>query len=58
VGAQPEFGPRDFEPIGRERVRLEAVTGSQGALGRWIDRIRREPKKWAAIARVLLASSP
>jgi RND family efflux transporter MFP subunit len=50
VGAQPEFGPRDFEPIGRDRVRLEAVAGSRGALAAWTDRLRREPKKWAAIA--------
>jgi len=50
VGAQPEFGPRDFQSIGRDPVRLETVRGTPGALGRWIDRIRREPKKWGAIA--------
>jgi len=50
VGAQPEFGPRDFQPIGRDPVRLETVRGTPGALGRWIDHIRREPKKWGAIA--------
>ena len=50
MGAQPEFGPRDFQPIGRDPVRLETVRGTPGALGRWIDHIRREPKKWGAIA--------
>lgn len=50
MGAQPEFGPRDFQSIGRDPVRLETVRGTPGALGRWIDRIRREPKKWGAIA--------
>jgi RND family efflux transporter MFP subunit len=54
VGAQPEFAPRDFEPVGRERVRLEAVAGSRGALGAWIDRLKREPKKWGAIALAIL----
>jgi HlyD family secretion protein len=54
VGAQPEFGPHDFEPGGRDRVRLERVAAPRGALAAWTDRLKREPKKWGAIALALV----
>jgi RND family efflux transporter MFP subunit len=50
VGAQPEFEPPDFEPVGRDRAPLHAAAGPRGALAGWTDRLRREPKKWGAIA--------
>ena len=42
MGAQPEFDPHDFEPVGRDRGRLEAVARPRGVLAPW--------KKWGAIA--------
>lgn len=49
MGAQPEFGPRDFKSIGRDHVSLETLPGSTGVPGSWLDRVRRAPMKWGAI---------
>jgi len=50
VGAQPEFGRRDLECGGRDRVRLDALAAPDGALAAWAGRLKREPTKWGAIA--------
>ena len=54
MGAQPEFGPRDFKSIGHDHVRLETVVGTAGAPGGWLDRVKRAPMKWGAIALAIL----
>ncbi len=50
MGAQPEFGRRDLESGGRDRVRLEALAAPDGTLAAWAGRLKREPTKWGAIA--------
>jgi len=54
VGAQPELGPRDFTPIVRKQSRWETVAGSAGEAGGWLDRVKRAPLKWGAIALAVL----